>query len=199
MYAPNLTRHPDGRCILFGWIHELGSEEERVAQGCQGLLTLPREIHIQNGELYTNVAKETQQLRQKQLMSGGSEISQIHFNSGRHLEIELATKLTGGSIDIELLKASDCPGLRLILQEDKITVDKGENGGFEAKIQAKEIMHFHLFIDDSSIEVYINSKEVLTTRYYSTPDNFWMELKVNDSAEILDVQCYELKKAVFST
>jgi beta-fructofuranosidase len=199
MYAPNIAKHPDGRSILFGWIHELGSEEERIAQGWQGLLTLPRELRIQNGELYTSVAKETQKLRGKQLLNGASEILHRHLGLGRHTEIDLTARLSGSSIELGVLKPNDAPGLSLLLEEEQITIDKGNNDGFIAKIQPQETMNFHFFIDDSVIEIYINSKEVLTTRYYSTPENIWMDLLVHKPAEIVNIQGYELKKAVLSS
>ncbi|MDR1638592.1 MAG: glycoside hydrolase family 32 protein, partial [Clostridiales bacterium] len=51
VYAPNLVRHPDGRWIMYGWQRECGEEKDRAAQGWQGMLTLPREVSVKDGEL----------------------------------------------------------------------------------------------------------------------------------------------------
>ena len=176
-YAPQILQAPDGRCILIGWLDMWGTPMPEQADGWAGQMTIPRELHIVDGKIFTTPVKELELLR-------GEKVSY------ENLSLSKATKLDGVRGDIgELLATIDLTQSKnfsielrssgkekTVLSYDKTTgivklnrdksgkILKGER---EVEISLAAEMKLQIFIDRSSLEIFINDGEaVFSTRLY---------------------------------
>lgn len=174
-YAPNTAVHPDGRAIQFGWMRECGDETARVAQGWQGVMTLPREVRLEDGSVRVRPAKECENLRDEALadlmhqeLPAGETLD---LARGQFLELELICE--GGSA-FALDALSDGHGRRVRMLFDgmgAVEIDFGAlSGGAErvvrARYRAEAELRLKLFVDGTALELYINEREALSTRAY---------------------------------
>ena len=176
-YAPQILQAPDGRCILIGWLDMWGTPMPEQADGWAGQMTIPRELHIVDGKIFSTPVKELELLR-------GEKVSY------ENLSLSKATKLDGVRGDIgELLATIDLTQSKnfsielrssgkekTVLSYDKTTgivklnrdksgkILKGER---EVEISLAAEMKLQIFIDRSSLEIFINDGEaVFSTRLY---------------------------------
>ncbi|MBD3878775.1 MAG: glycoside hydrolase family 32 protein [Quinella sp. 1Q5] len=176
-YAPQVMQAPDGRCILIGWLDMWGTPMPEQADGWAGQMTVPRELHIKDGKIYSTPVKELELLRGNKTFY-------------ENLSLTKATKLDGVRGDVgELLTTIDLTQSKnfsielrssgkekTILSYDKATGivklnrDKsGEalTGEREVKLSPADEMTLQIFIDRSSLEIFINDGEaVFSTRLY---------------------------------
>jgi beta-fructofuranosidase len=85
-------------------------------------------------------------------------------------------------------------------EEEKIIVDRNQSGAGEggirkAKAGGGQTIKIHVFIDRSSVELFVNDGEtVMTTRVYPKAGSNGIELFAEDGeAELLSLQAWELK------
>ncbi|SFR63004.1 beta-fructofuranosidase [Halogeometricum rufum] len=64
-YAPQSTRTDDGRVLTWGWVPEARGAEAQWHAGWSGVLTVPRELSVEDGELRQRPARELRDLRGK--------------------------------------------------------------------------------------------------------------------------------------
>ena len=176
-YAPQILQAPDGRCILIGWLDMWGTPMPEQADGWAGQMTIPRELHIRDGKIFSTPVKELELLRGEKIshenisLNEATTLDGVHGNVGELLATVDLTRSNGFSI--ELCRAGDeltilsydaATGL-LRLNRDR----SGEmlTGEREVKISPADEMRLQIFIDRSSVEVFINDGEaVLSARIY---------------------------------
>jgi Beta-fructosidases (levanase/invertase) len=203
-YAPNLVQHPDGRWILFAWEIEGGDPEKRAVQGWQGMLTLPREVAVENGSLVVRPAKEVDSLREKNLFhEENMNDADVTVESGQHYEADIKLSPNGGTAVLELLKESEGNGVQVVFDGENIDVIHGKYaGGEEKKLSGKVVpekeCHLRIFVDGTSIEIYINDREVLTTRAYPNPDCTRFGIKTTENCKINLLDLYAVKNCYSS-
>ena len=176
-YAPQILQAPDGRCILIGWLDMWGTPMPEQADGWAGQMTVPRELHIRDGKIISTPIKELEALRWEKV-------------SYENLAFNKATKLDGVRGDVgELLATVDLTRSRnfsielrssgsekTVLSYDKATrivklnrdkSGKALRGEREIKLAPADEMKLQIFIDRSSLEIFINDGEaVFSTRVY---------------------------------
>ncbi len=176
-YAPQILQAPDGRCILIAWLDMWGTPMPEQADGWSGQMTVPRELHIRDGKIVSTPVKELEALR-------GAKVSYENLTLGK------ATKLDGVRGEVgELLATIDLARsksfsieLRSSGKEKtvfsfdaatgivKLNRDKSGQaltGEREIKLAPAAEMRLHIFLDRSSLEIFINDGEaVFSTRLY---------------------------------
>ncbi|GKU84378.1 sucrose-6-phosphate hydrolase [Niallia sp. NCCP-28] len=175
-YAPQTTVSPDGRRLLVGWMGLPEIEYPTDKEGWAHCLTLPREISIKNNIIYQKPVRELQKNRQNKVqraLSIQGITEHIEAFSGEAYEM---------IVDIEA-KSAAIAGLKLRVGEDeetllyldksiqKVVLDRTkagelfaqEYGTIRQKSYLKEKVRFHLFMDTSSIEVFVNDGEIVFT------------------------------------
>lgn len=163
-YAPHTFVDDKGRRIMWSWmgVGDISPEytNPTINRGWQHAMALPRELVLENGKLYQRPLPEYQQLRTNPI-----ECDFGHTDS-------LAGEVYELLIDFDQSKAFD-----LKLRQDTelkydgkvLTLKHGKSGYGRRKrmTQIEEIHQVHLFVDTSSIEIFVNNGEyVLTTRVY---------------------------------
>ena len=176
-YAPQILQTDDGRCILIAWLDMWGTPMPEQADGWAGQMTVPRELHIRDGKIFSTPVKELELLREKKF-------------SHENLSLTKPTKLDGVRGDVgELLATIDLTrsknfsielrssgSEKTVLSYDKATgiikLNRDKSGKIlsgerEVKISPADEMNLQIFIDRSSLEIFVNDGEaVFSTRLY---------------------------------
>lgn len=210
-YAPQVMKTPDGRTITIGWLSMWGAEMHEAQDGWAGQMTIPRELRVKNGKIFSLPVKELQKLRK------GKEISY------KKLSITEPTKLDGISgeaceliVNVDAAKSKKFSiavrageGEQTILRYDSngtFAVDRNNSGLIGSPAGNFREIHFeptnkiklHIFIDRSSVEVFINDgAEVFSARVY--PKRESQDIIFTPEDEVLaidDVTYYKLDKAL---
>jgi beta-fructofuranosidase len=162
-YAPQTFLDEKGRRILIGWMGMPDAEytNPTVENFWQHALTLPRKLSYHNNRLYQYPIEETENLRE----------SQTKF------ELKEKTTMSLPSNTCEIHLDLNQPAFTLVLDEeielsykDQIfTLSFKENGYGRTNrhVKVDEISTLDLFMDTSSLEIFINhGQHALTTRIY---------------------------------
>jgi beta-fructofuranosidase len=178
-YAPKSMLDGQGRRILWGWVQETRSSEEIKAAGWAGAMSLPRVLTVgSNNELQMEVAPELAKLRQNTVSitrpRNADELNDrmstaiirnrsgevfCSFKAGEHAcGLELRIGSTSESKPILTLSYAGKPG-----SSDSVMI-----GGKSIPLNpdSERVSNIHLWVDGSIIEIFIDSKQVLTMRSY---------------------------------
>ncbi len=181
-YAPQITQTADGRTILIAWLDMWGGRFPEEVDGWTGMMSIPREIHVKNGKIISTPVKELEKLRLgKKSYSNLNITERKSFDgvSGETGEL-LATIDAKKSFEIELRSNGEEKTLLIFDAENnifKINREKsGENIGGncerEVKINPAKEINLQIFIDRSSVEIFINDGEaVISARIYPQTDS----------------------------
>ncbi len=169
-YAAQTMLTPDGRRVMVGWMNAWDSPMPEIEDGWAGALTVPRELSIQDGHILQKPVRELKGLRQEVLLNGKLE-PQRDYTLGRLAELELTFRekaegvlllLTDGDKSLQL---SLEPGGRFVLNRNT------EDGERAAVWHYRESLKLRMFIDRSSVEVFVGDGELtFTERIYWEKD-----------------------------
>ena len=183
-YATTLMQDPNGRYLIITWLAmwENIYPEQKDDWAC--MLTIPRELQFKNGKIYTVPPKELEEMRGEG----------VHY---KNLSIDKATELDGvkgavGELLVEIdTKKSKAFKIELrsngneVEDEDKektillydeatkvLTLNRnmsgvGPKGTREVELTPFETLKLRIYLDKSSVEIFINDGEfAMTTRVY---------------------------------
>ncbi|MBR3746127.1 MAG: glycoside hydrolase family 32 protein [Selenomonadaceae bacterium] len=202
-YAPQVMQTPDGRTIMIGWLDMWNVEMHETQDGWAGQMTIPRELHIRNGKIFSTPAKELEKLRKWKPITFGNvvidEPTTFDGVAGEACELVMTIDAARSKKFSIALRASDIEQTVLTYNANgKFTFDRTNSGLTiheaanvrEIPVEPQEKLKLHIFIDRSSVEVFINDgAEVISARIYPkrtsqkiifTPED---ELLVIDSLE----------------
>lgn len=169
-YAAQLAANvsdPD-KAIIISWIGLPDNHYPTEEEDWEGSMTLPRELHIKNGKLVQNPLSEIEQLREAEIKAEGVLPKAC----------ELLVTPPAGDFDLNLFtKADGTGGFRIHYNPDikTVTVDRtGLNKRFNQKVfevldmpLETELRSLRIFIDHSSVEIFVNDgEEVFTSHCY---------------------------------
>lgn len=193
-YAGQTFLDDMGRRIIIGWMSMWESLMPEQENGWAGAMTIPRELRVnENGKLVMTPVEELKKLRGEHhtlsttVISGHKRLEHIY---GECLEIiaEFSLKESKAQkFGIHMRCSADRSEKTTIyydINTGKITVDRNQSGKGDGEIrrseihgQGRETIKLHLFIDRSSLELFINDGEtVMTTRIYPDPSSVYIDL-----------------------
>lgn len=166
-YAPQTFEAEDGRRIMIGWVGlpdaEYGNKE--IEDGWIHCMTLPRELHYENGRVYAYPVEEIKKLRKEQvnLCDVKEELLsyewELKFDVEKSGKKEVAFSLAEG-VTLQYKEAEE--ELQLCM-----SVQAGD-GRKLRKLKLSKLTSLHIFVDHSVVEIYVNHGEyVFTSRFYS--------------------------------
>lgn len=187
LYAPNLLEDDQGRHVLWAWIQELSRTGEHDYAGC---LTVPRILSLHNDTLVQEPAPEVKELRilenswhiQEYMNLFPGQHTPLEVVGGDHLDLEvsfermesMAIGILFRSFDNEagqntlLLYNWESKALEVIrgLESGTELVDSLEKVGGILDLRPGDPLELRILIDQSCVEIFSSSGEVLSTRMY---------------------------------
>lgn len=191
-YALQTLLDDKGRRIAIGWMDMWESDMPSKKDGWCGALTLPRVLTLgENNKILMNPVEELKLLREQQkdlcLNKVISENIKYSLNKSDYLmEIKLLIDLKDSSskyCGLNIL-GNNMDKTSLIYDSDnnKLTLDcskcgKKEDGQRSVTLDNNDNLSLHIFLDRSSIEVFINEGEAtMTSRIYPSEEIKKLEL-----------------------
>lgn len=163
-YAPHTFEDDQGRRIMWSWMGIGDTMPEytnpTIARGWQHAMTLPRELVLENDQLYQRPLEEYKQLRRNEK---ARKINESEDLAGEVYELLIEFEHS------EAFKLKLRQDTELIYDGKILTLKHGKSGYGRRKRMTpiNEIRQLQLFVDTSSIEIFVNDGEcVLTTRVY---------------------------------
>ena len=172
-YAPQVMQTPDGRNVIIGWMDMWNVDMHETKDGWAGQMTIPRVLSIKNDKIFSTPAKELEKLRKwKPIILENvviDEATTFDGVAGEAYELILNIDAAQSKRFSIALRASDIE--QTVLSYNANGTYAGEPINFqsvrEIQIEPCEKLKLHIFIDRSSIEVFINDgAEVLSARIY---------------------------------
>lgn len=167
-YAPNTMIEKDGRVIMWAWIREGGTG------GWNGCLTLPRILSLgDDNRLRFTPAPELQLLRKnhihmENLLITPHSKSVLGNTRGSCLEIigifEVAST---GNFGFKIYQFNNYENGKIIeIKAERRYLRVGKEKGKIDLTLNEKLIKFHIFIDKSVVEVFLNDKDCLTSKVY---------------------------------
>lgn len=168
-YAPKTQLDAHGNRILWGWLPETRPQADYARAGWSGMISLPRRMYLNNGDLHMEPAVETHLLRgpanstPNRLANTSQEFSCVlqAANSGIPTPYRL-TDAFGPVLEIRSEPKQDPRTILLSARQD---------GAPSVEIRIPERLPaqagFHLFVDHSVMEIFIDSRFCITRRFYN--------------------------------
>jgi beta-fructofuranosidase len=179
-YAPQTMLDPHGRRILVGWMGLPDISYPTDKNGWANCLTLPRELSIKNNKLIQQPVQELQTLRKKRVeMEDLIENQTKYYFEFDGLTYELICEFK--NVDAKEfglhLRANENEKtvIKFDSNEQKVVLDRSHSGepvateyGTVRKCQLiGEKIKFHIFVDVSSVEIFVNDgQQVLSARIF---------------------------------
>jgi beta-fructofuranosidase len=184
-YAPQTMLSPDGRRILVGWMGSGEVEYPTDKNGWAHCLTLPRELSIKNSKLIQQPVQELKVLRKESFSVEDTLSSETKSYPGFNgITYELICEFENkDSVEFGVeIRANEDE--KTVVKYDaiqrKIILDRSlsgeEVGAAFGTIRVCEFdsenIKLHIFVDTSSVEVFINDgREVFTSRIFPSKDS----------------------------
>lgn len=184
-YAPQTMEDPNGRRIVVGWMGLPEIEYPTDLNGWAHCLTIPRELSIQNGKLVQKPIPELQSLRKGEFKTADIILNEVKMYDGfSGVTYELICEFEHGNASVFGIEFRANKEEKTVIKYDavqrKVILDRtlsGKKVGVEhgteraCQIRAEKI-NFHLFVDSSSVEIFVNDgEEVFTSRIFPSQNS----------------------------
>ncbi len=179
------------KAVLIAWMGLPDASYPTDEEDWSGCLTMPRELTIRDRRLIQTPLPSFKELRDERL--------DLKHDLPRACELDLYIE---GSCQINLFKSSQTDGLTITYDEESkdIVIDRSkmtkrfniEQGETRKRTLLRSLKHLQIFIDSSSIEIYVNDGDALfTSRVFPTNEEHGLEIKGPVTGDL-----YRLKDAV---
>lgn len=197
-YAPQVMKDPNGRQILVGWMGLPEIHYPTDKYGWAHCLTIPRELSLREDRLIQKPVQELQKLRKEKV-----EADENLSNESRELK-----GFTGETYELLCtfdVNDADEVGVHLRVSEKEQTVltyskvneelllDRTHAGQAFAEefgtvrrcSYQKDKVKFHIFVDQSSVEIFVNDgEEVFTARIFPGEDSTGIRFFAKGNASV---------------
>lgn len=210
VYAPQTMIDNKGRRIMIAWMTMWESDMPEQKDNWAGAMTIPRQLSIEDEKLLCRPVAELAELREEEiayeqiLFKGEKSLEGI---SGDCYELQVTFDIEEASNFGINIRTDGDANEKTIISYDKdsgfLTLDrnksgKGPGGVRRAPVELEdEKLHLQIYVDLSSIEVFINNGEkVMTARIYPGENSKGIIFFSNKNVKIETLKKWNLKKAV---
>lgn len=179
-YAPQTMEDPNGRRLLVAWMGLPEVDYPTDINGWAHCLTIPRELSVRNGKLIQKPVPELQTLRKMKVQAAGTLSNEKKmYNGFSAVKYELVCEFEQADASEYGIEFRAGEEEKTVLKYDavqgKVVLDRTLSGkevaveyGTVRKFQMPgEKIKFHLFVDSSSVEIFVNDgDEVFTSRIF---------------------------------
>jgi len=175
------------RRISFTWLREKRTREAQIAAGWSGVMSLPRMLSLNGGELNILPVPELQRLRRSKIQFSNLRLSAknlllLEKVTGDCLEI-IAEFLPGNFEEVGLILRATADGaeqtrlfyrttdqtVRMDTRKSSLSPDAtGSVESSKLNLRRGETLVFNVFLDASTIEVFVNGRACISDRVYPT-------------------------------
>jgi beta-fructofuranosidase len=193
-YAPKTQLDANGNRTLWGWITETRPQAEYSAAGWSGMMSLPRQLSIDNGQLVMEPAPKAASLRATTARMGDA-VKRLP-TAAEEIRLTLEPVTDSSSLEQSLEQSFvDNQGAALLLRAN------AQQALGTARIDDKEItgidpgpLDLHIFLDHSVAEIFINHRHAVTCRYYKRdPMEPAVAITLGGKRRITQQQAWSLK------
>ena len=166
-YAPQTFAALDGRRLLLGWLRELRSDQDQLAAGWSGVMSLPREVLLRDdGSVAYRPAAEVVQLR-------GERHDYLSTDDAVPTGPACEVRLTLPAVPTGHLSLTWANALSILWDGAVLQLMAGDRHSV-GTIPGDPLDRFDLrvFIDHSVVEVYLSDRIVMSTRVYTDSTNW---------------------------
>lgn len=209
-YAPQTMLDPDGRRILVGWMGLPEVEYPTDSQGWAHCLTLPRELVMREGKLLQRPVKELEQLRRDEVSAEGKLTDERRSFPGMEGSVfEMICDFSLEDADAVGVRFREGNGehtdIRYDARNSRVIMDRtlsGEKvgstfGSTRSCSMAGRRIRFHLFVDVSSVELFVNDgEEVFTSRIFPDSASRGITFYATNGSAGLKAVKWDLQQAV---
>lgn len=203
-YAPQTLEAIDGRRIMIGWLQSWDSTNTIPKEnGWAGMMTLPRELRLENHRILQSPIRELEQYRGNEkkvetCLQGCAEFDEI---KGRVLDMKVDIK--GGEYTTFTVKLAADEKHEVaviyhknsgILEMDRTYAGWTHDTNTVRKIKLKNVLsNMRFILDKNSIELFVNDGEqVVTTALFTPLMADGIEFSTDGTVEVA-IQKYDLK------
>lgn len=206
-YAPQTFLDSKGRRIMIAWmgLEEVGHPTIKSGQWVHAL-TMPRELKLVNNKIIQQPLEEMKELRSKQVSYENLKVKDSlildEINGESYELIVEFEKVDTDNFGLKLRKINNEEVL-IKFEKDKLIVDRKKTpylkGIRACKIEGNKYK-LHIFMDNSSMEIFYNDgAEVFTSRIYTTDEAKGIEFFAeNGEVTIKKLDFYKLKSFTYS-
>lgn len=203
-YATQSALSPDGRRVLLAWMNMWKLPFLNYGDHWCGALNLPREISIKDGHIYQKPIAEAKSLRLKEYRVADkdaklkSTIKTLTSNSA----VELSFKVNPADNNAEQYGIAIGNSIRLFLDRQTKTLtlfrlDLNATSYRALEIDWTKEHDLQIFIDNSSIEVFVDGgHDTMTTNFFGQDHSVTL-YATNGEAQFKDVTIYDLERPMF--
>lgn len=209
-YAVQTFLDDKGRRIAIGWMDMWESDMPTKKDGWCGALTIPRELTLsEDNKIMMNPVEEFELLREETLLDAenitiSDDKGYIFETSERMMEMDVTFDLSKAYSEKLGIKIKGVNEEELVLNFDKniseLIIDcskcgKNKDALRKATLTQKSKLSLRIFVDRSSIEVFINKGEAtITSRFYPKEEFGGIELFTqNGDTKIERIKVWKLK------
>jgi beta-fructofuranosidase len=183
-YAMKSMLDEKGRRILWGWVEESRSSDECLAAGWAGSMALPRVLTLgADNQLHMDVPPEFASLRKHTKSAKAAPTGMAIENragevvlSFKPAEAPCALELRAGGAPLFAIQYEGSKAAPMVsIGEKKLPLHPDQHG----------VSNIHLWMDGSVIEVFLDSREVMTARNF-TPSTGDIEVAWTGAAPALE-------------
>ena len=177
-YATQTTLAPDGRRLVFGWMDMWESKFPEKADGWAGALTLLRELELKDDQLYMRPVKEAVQLRTAEISAWNKQVTEKTLLCENEQQAEIDLTLTTDQA-FELAFTDQDKQVKLTFDQATHTFTLLNGDARYASIKPNAEFKLQIFIDTSSLEIFINDGEAVFTErfYFDNAPQVWLTAK----------------------
>lgn len=204
-YAPQTMLASDGRRIMIGWMQSWDSNIRPVGQKWSCMMTLPRELRIENGKILQSPVCEIEKYHSNPVCYEKKEISgicQLEGIRGRVLDMTVEI-LSGDYGEFTICFAQNkCYHTRFTYFKEKNTVeiDRTYSSMIRDALASRKVMlknqegkvTIRIILDKYSSEIFVNDgAQVLSTTFYTPLEADEISFVCNGSA-LTNIKKYEI-------
>jgi beta-fructofuranosidase len=202
VFAPETLLGPDGRRIMWAWIHDCRNHATRAPSGWFGEMSLPRELSLRpDNRLNIRPVRELERLRYNErtwpngTIAAGSDTKWDGLSGNT---LELLIEIEPGNAKRFGLKVCRSPDgaeetvITYDVGKQKLEVDLSKssredhvkkNEAAPLTLNPREPLSLRVFIDKSVLEVFANDRQAVVRRMYPTrPDSTGISIFTEDAS-----------------
>ena len=204
-YAPQTMLAPDGRRIMIAWMQSWDSNIRPASQKWSCMMTLPRELKIENGKILQSPVREIEKYYSSPVYYDNKEIRgvcRLPEISGRVLD--MTVEITEGNYKEFSIRFAQndhfYTSLTYYKEKNMLEIDRTYSGMVRDTIASrrvkvknpKEKLKLRLILDKYSAEIFVNDGEqVLSTTFYTTPEAEAISFMCDGTASVM-IQKYTI-------